>query len=58
MTVYEALCICPELTLVHVSTFEVCEYKAEAKQIFCDKIVDPSKSKRGAFGMIGNTVIT
>lgn len=57
-TVYEALCACPELTLVHVSTFEVTEYKSEIKQIFADKLVDKSKMKRGAFGLMGNGVIT
>ena len=58
MTVYDALCVCPELTLVHVSTFEVTEYKSEAKQLFADKLVDASKMKRGAFGLFGNGVVT
>jgi DNA polymerase eta len=31
MTVYDALNTCPEIIFVHVSTFEVCEFKAEAK---------------------------
>jgi len=57
MTVYEALAACQELTLVHVSTFEVTEYTEMAKKIFTDKIVDPSKMKRGAFGMMGDGMI-
>jgi len=57
MTVYEALCACGDLTLVHVSTFEVTEYKSEAKQIFGDKLLDASKLKRGAFGLMGNGVL-
>lgn len=40
MTVYEGLCACNDLTLVHVSTFEVTDYKQEAKQIFSDKLID------------------
>ena len=31
MTVYDALNTCPEIIFVHVSIFEVCEFKAEAK---------------------------
>ena len=31
MTVYDALCVCPDLMFVHVSTFEVCEYKQDVK---------------------------
>ena len=58
MTVYEALCACNDLTFVHVSTFEVSEYKSEAKLIFADKLLDTSKLKRGAFGLMGNGVIT
>ena len=58
MTVYEGLCACNDLTLVHVSTFEVTDYKQEAKQIFSDKLIDQSKLKRGAFGLMGNAVIT
>ena len=45
MTVYEALSVCPEITFVHVSTFEVCEYKSDIKQKFGDKIIDQSKVK-------------
>lgn len=58
MTVYDALCVCPNITFVHVSTFEVCEYKPEAVQAFSDKLIDPSKTKRGAFGYVGNGVLT
>ena len=58
MTVYDALCVCPEIIFVHVSTFEVCEYKPEAKQMFTDKIIDPTKTQRGAFGQVGNGVLT
>ena len=54
MTVYESLCACPTLTLVHVSTFEVSEYTDMAKKMFADKIIDYSKTKRGAFGLRGD----
>ena len=57
MTVYEALSACQELTLVHVSTFEVTEYTEMAQKIFTDKIIDPSKTKRGAFGLMGEGTI-
>ena len=50
MTVYDALNVCPDITFVHVSTFEVCEYKSDVKQKFGDRIVDGSKVKAGAFG--------
>ena len=50
MTVYDALSVCPDITFVHVSTFEVCEYKSDVKQKFGDRIVDGSKVKAGAFG--------
>jgi hypothetical protein len=43
---------------VHVSTFEVAEYTEMAKQTFADKIIDYSKTKRGAFGLMGDGAIT
>jgi hypothetical protein len=58
MTVYDALCVCPEVVFVHVSTFEVCDFKPEIKQIFADKIIDTSKQKRGAFGAHTNGTVT
>ncbi len=47
MTVYEALCACPDVITVHVSTIEVRE-KAESgprkmQRFWCD--VDPAKDK-------------
>jgi DNA polymerase eta len=59
MTVYDALAVCPDITFVHVSTFEVCEYKPEAKEIFGDKLVDQSKLKQHRpMGMMPNNVMT
>jgi hypothetical protein len=58
MTCYDALNMCPNLILVHVSTFEVREYTEIAKTILQDRIVDASKQKMTAFGMKTSGIVT
>lgn len=47
MTVYEALCVCPDVITVHVSTIEVKEKADEGpwkmQRFWCD--IDPQKDK-------------
>lgn len=47
MTVYEALCVCPDAVTVHVSTIEVREAEEKGprkmQRFWCD--IDPQKDK-------------
>jgi len=52
MTVYEALCVCPDVITVHVSTIEVKEQEEQGprkmQRFWCD--IDPKKDQ-GAGGI-------
>ena len=54
MSVYEALALCPDLVLVHVSTFEIREeglmLKTRTKQFFTE-VVDHEAEQEQALGL-------